>query len=56
MISRLQRNGAYMIPPVNTFRYTADNHYELARKDIDRLNLAGADGFQIDSVYIPLFS
>jgi len=56
MIRRLQQNGAYMIPAINTFRYTVDNHYKLARKDIDRLNLAGADGYQIDSVYMPLFS
>jgi glycerophosphoryl diester phosphodiesterase len=56
MVKALQRNGAYVIPAINTFRYPADGHYELARKDIQRLNDAGVDGYQIDSVYKPLFS
>jgi len=55
MVKPLQQNGAYVIPAINTFRYPADGHYELARKDIQRLNEAGADGYQIDSVYRPLF-
>jgi len=54
-VKRLQQNGAYVIPAINTFRYPQDNHYELARKDIDRLIRAGVEGFQIDSVYKPLF-
>jgi len=56
MVKALQRNGAYVMPAINTFRYPADGHYELARKDIQRLNDAGVDGYQIDSVYRPLFS
>ena len=55
MIKRLRQNGAYIIPAINTFRYPQHNHYELARKDINRLIQAGVEGFQIDSVYKPLF-
>ena len=55
MVKLLQQNGAYVIPAINTFRYPDEGHYELAYKDIQRLNEAGADGFQIDSVYQPLF-
>jgi glycerophosphoryl diester phosphodiesterase len=55
MVKRLQQCGAYVIPAINTFRYPADGHYDLARKDIQRLNEAGVDGYQIDSVYRPLF-
>jgi glycerophosphoryl diester phosphodiesterase len=54
-VKRLHQNGAYVIPAINTFRYPEDNHYELARKDINRLIQAGVEGFQIDSVYRPLF-
>lgn len=54
-VKRLRQNGAYVIPAINTFRYPQHNHYELARKDIDRLIRAGVEGFQIDSVYKPLF-
>jgi glycerophosphoryl diester phosphodiesterase len=54
-VKRLHQNGAYVIPAINTFRYPEDNHYELARKDINRLVQAGVEGFQIDSVYKPLF-
>jgi glycerophosphoryl diester phosphodiesterase len=55
MVKLLQQNGAYVIPAINTFRYPDQGHYELARKDIQRLNEAGVDGYQIDSVYQPLF-
>jgi len=55
MVKLLQQNGAYVIPAINTFRYPDEGHYELARKDIKRLNEAGVDGYQIDSVYQPLF-
>ena len=55
MVKLLQQNGAYVIPAINTFRYPDEGHYELARKDIQRLNEAGVDGYQIDSVYHPLF-
>ena len=54
-VKRLHQNGAYIVPAINTFRYPQDNHYELARKDINRLIQAGVEGFQIDSVYKPLF-
>ena len=55
MVKLLQQNGACVIPAINTFRYPDEGHYELARKDIQRLNEAGVDGYQIDSVYRPLF-
>jgi len=55
MVKPLQKNGAYVFPAINTFRYPAEKHIELARKDIERLSKAGVDGFQIDSVYKPLF-
>ena len=55
MVKLLQQNGAYVIPAINTFRYPDEGDYELARKDIQRLNEAGVDGYQIDSVYQPLF-
>lgn len=54
-VARLRQNGAYVIPAINTFRYPKQNHYELARNDINRLIQAGVEGFQIDSVYRPLF-
>jgi glycerophosphoryl diester phosphodiesterase len=54
-VKLLQQNRAYVIPAINTFRYPEEGHYELARKDIRRLNEAGVDGYQIDSVYQPLF-
>jgi len=54
-VKRLRQNGAYVIPAINTFRYPKHNHYELARNDINRLIQAGVEGFQIDSVYRPLF-
>ncbi|MEZ6072988.1 MAG: hypothetical protein R3C10_22670 [Pirellulales bacterium] len=50
-VARLQECGAYVFPAINTFRYPADRHRELAEQDIRRLTEAGADGFQIDSVY-----
>ena len=55
-VKRLHQNGAYVIPAINTFRYPKQNHYELAQKDINRLIRAGVEGFQIDSVYMPLLS
>lgn len=56
MVEKLQAQGAYVMPAINTFRYPAEGHYDLARQDIQRLNQAGVDGYQIDSVYGPLFS
>ena len=28
MVKRLQQNGAYVIPAINTFRYPEEGHYE----------------------------
>jgi hypothetical protein len=55
MVKLLQKNGALVIPAINTFRYPKEGHYELAKKDVRRLEKASVDGFQIDSVYGPLF-
>jgi hypothetical protein len=54
-VSFLQRSGAFVIPAINTFHYPVHAHYELARQDAQRLLAAGADGFQIDSVYADIF-
>jgi len=56
MVPKLQQNGALVIPAINTFRYPAHAHLELAREDVERLLEAGVDGFQIDSVYEDLFA
>ncbi|MGC9328172.1 MAG: glycerophosphodiester phosphodiesterase [Candidatus Hinthialibacter sp.] len=55
MVKKLQDADALVIPAINTFRYPAGNHFELARRDVERLNQAGVNGYQIDSVYLPLF-
>ncbi len=54
-ILHLKAAGAFIFPAINTFRYPADRHSELAKSDIKRLIEAGVDGFQIDSVYRVLF-
>ena len=54
-LGKLKAANALIFPAINTFRYPADNHFDLAKEDIDRLTSEGADGFQIDSVYYPLF-
>lgn len=54
-VETLQRNGAFVIPAINGFRYPAHAHYELARQDAVRLLSAGVDGFQIDSMYEEFF-
>lgn len=51
----LQRCGALVIPAINTFRYPAHAHRELARRDVRRLLRAGVDGLQIDHVYRGVF-
>jgi len=50
-LSALQQNGAFVIVSINTFHYPAHAQQSLARQDIRRLLAAGADGFQIDSLY-----
>jgi glycerophosphoryl diester phosphodiesterase len=47
----LGRAGALVIPSINTFHYPLHAQRTLARQDIRRLQAAGVDGFQIDSVY-----
>ena len=51
VIPRLQKCGALVIPAINTFRYSRDNHLEEAARDIQHLLRMKVDGFQIDSVY-----
>lgn len=55
LVPKLQQNGAFVVPAINTFRYPPHAHYELAQHDVARLQSAGVDGFQIDSVYRDLF-
>lgn len=50
-VTRLKSSGALILPAINTFRYPADSHAELAKSDIERLIKEGVDGFQIDSMY-----
>jgi hypothetical protein len=50
-VAALQRNGAFVIPSINTFHYPVHAHLTLARQDIRRLSAAGVEGFQIDSEY-----
>ena len=50
-INLLKNSGALIFPAINTFRYPAANHQELAAKDIRRLLDNGVDGFQLDSIY-----
>ena len=52
---KLKSAGALVLPAINTFRYPSANHFNLAKEDIERLIKEGADGFQIDSIYYPLF-
>jgi len=56
MVTKLQQSGALVVAAINTFRYPAHAHLELAGQDVERLLEAGADGFQIDSVYEDLFA
>ena len=55
MVEKLQARGALVIPAINIFRYLSDSHMESAREDINRMQSAGVDAFQIDAVYAPLF-
>jgi len=55
LVPALQRAGVLVIPAINGHRYPRHAQDTLARADIDRLHRAGVDGFQIDSVYGPVF-
>jgi hypothetical protein len=50
-VAPLQKSGAIVIVSINTFHYPSHARDALARQDIRRLQAAGVDGFQIDSVY-----
>lgn len=55
LVKPVQENGALVIPALNTFRYSEENHRVEAREDAERLLEAGVDGFQIDSIYQDYF-
>lgn len=50
-VAQWQRDGALVIPAINTFRYSPEQHEEQATIDIRHLRELGVDGFQIDSIY-----
>ena len=54
-VAMLKSAGVLVVPAINTFRYSAENHFEKAEADIMRLTREGVDGFQIDSVYDDFF-
>jgi glycerophosphoryl diester phosphodiesterase len=55
LVKPVQENGALVIPALNTFRYSEDQHRSEAREDAERLLKAGVDGFQIDCIYQDYF-
>jgi hypothetical protein len=55
LVKPVQENGALVIPALNTFRYSEDQHRSEARKDAKRLLKVGVDGFQIDCIYQDYF-
>jgi len=55
LVKPVQNKGALVIPALNTFRYSEENHRSEARKDAERLLKAGVDGFQIDCIYQDYF-
>jgi glycerophosphoryl diester phosphodiesterase len=54
-IVKLKSSGALILPAINTFRYPAEEHFKRAHDDIRHLTEEGVDGFQIDSIYFPIF-
>ncbi len=55
LIKPVQESGALVIPALNTFRYSPNDHRTEAEFDAKRLIEAGVDGFQIDCVYQDYF-
>jgi hypothetical protein len=55
LVRPVQENGALVIPALNTFRYSKEQHRSEAREDAERLQKAGVDGFQIDCIYQDYF-
>ncbi len=55
LIKPIQEYGALVIPALNTFRYSKENHRAEVQNDAKRLLNAGADGFQIDCIYQDYF-
>jgi glycerophosphoryl diester phosphodiesterase len=51
LVKPVQKNGALVIPAINTFRYSEENHRAEAHEDVERLLKAGVDGFQLDCIY-----
>ena len=54
-VPRLQERGAFVVVSINDHHYPPHAHHELARRDIERLEGAGVDGIQIDSMYRDYF-
>lgn len=55
LIKQVQDSGGLVIPALNTFRYSEENHRNEAKNDVIRLLKANADGFQIDCIYQDYF-
>jgi len=55
LVKPVQEKGGLVVPALNIFRYSEEQHREEARMDAERLLKAGADGFQIDCVYQDYF-
>lgn len=55
LVKAVQGNGGLVIPALNIFRYSKEQHRSEARMDAERLLKAGVDGFQIDGVYQDYF-
>jgi len=55
LVPVVQENGGLVIPALNVFRYSEENHRAEASYDAERLLEAGVDGFQIDCAYQDYF-
>jgi hypothetical protein len=53
-VAGYRAEGTLVIPSINTFHYPPHAVRELGGRDIARLAAAGADGFQIDHVFLDL--
>jgi glycerophosphoryl diester phosphodiesterase len=51
LVKPVQENGALVIPAINAFRFSEENHRAEALKDVERLLKVGVDGFQLDCIY-----
>lgn len=56
MVKEFQKRGALVVPSINVFHYPHEVHMERAFADIQRMQEAGVDAYQIDSAYKDFFS